>query len=79
MKNGLQVRTTNNLARMGLTLEDARRMTDAELLAIPNFGKGCLKFARSIGEAILTDRNEPTNKLHCPHCGGLLEAVLRPL
>jgi hypothetical protein len=41
-------RATNILHAHGHTLNDTRHMTDAELLALPGFGKSCLDYVRAL-------------------------------
>jgi transcriptional accessory protein Tex/SPT6 len=44
-------RTLNALAQCGLTLEEARQLSDAELLKLPNIGRKAIKIIRE-GEEI---------------------------
>ena len=55
-------RAVNALARAGITLRDARGMSDRELLdAVPNFGRACLDWVRSEEDVVA-----PT--IVCPYC-----------
>jgi len=81
-KSATPVRALNCLARVDITLDETRQMTDRQLLAIPNFGRECLAFVRSIGEPLRESpveakdfADQPTHR--CPHCGGELHVQVR--
>jgi hypothetical protein len=53
-------RATNILHAHGHTLNDTRHMTDAELLALPGFGKSCLDYVRAFGRTHVVGESHST-------------------
>jgi hypothetical protein len=57
-----------------VSIGEVRRMSDAEILRIPNVGRLTLREIRAkIGRAAATPEDAPI-EIRCPHCGALLWA-----